>query len=219
MRGYSTSKAFGSLFNKSPKIACYFLGITTLIWGIALLSGVGTLDSNLRTISCILVVIGSLIIVGTTIYAITSSLKRKKREDALNKAIMSTGISQVDSLTPFQFEDWVARFLNLNGFTATTTKRSGDFGADVIAYRGDLKIVVSCKKYVGNLGVKCVQEIIGAMDYYEAHKGWVFSTCPHFSRQAYELAQSRGVKLFTKNDLALMLDKLQKENLTKENKQ
>ena len=31
--------------------------------------------------------------------------------------------------------------------------------------------MVSCKKYVGNLGIKCVQEIIGAMDYYQANEG------------------------------------------------
>ena len=49
------------------------------------------------------------------------------------------------------------------------------------------------------------------MDYYHATEGWVVSTSSHFSKQAYDLAKSRGVKLYTKEKLALMLNELQKE--------
>ena len=212
MRGYSTSRAFGTLFNKSPKFAGFILGIVILIWGIVLLNTVGMYDSFLAGISYFFIIAGVLIIIVTIICSIISSIKKKKQEELLNNAILSTGINQVDNLSPYEFEEWITRFLNLNGYDAITTKRSGDFGADVIAFKDNIKIAVSCKKYVGNLGVKCVQEIIGAMDYYDANEGWVVSTSPHFSKQAYDLAHSRGVKLFTKNDLALMLDKLQQEN-------
>lgn len=211
MRGYLTAKAFGKLYKKSPKLAYNILGIVILFWGIALLNIFGMYGSW-AGISYFLIVSGSLIIIITIICLIISSINKKKQEQLLNDAILSTGINQIDSLSPYEFEDWVTRFLNIYGYDATTTKRSGDFGADVIAFKGNTKIVVSCKKYVGNLGIKCVQEIIGAMDYYNANEGWVCSTSPHFSRQAYDLARSRGVKLFTKNDLALMLNKLQQEN-------
>lgn len=215
MRGYSTSRAFGTLYGKYPKVACFILGIITSISGVILLKMLGIYDDGLTKISYFLIITGIIIIIGTLIYTIVSSVKQKQKEELLNRAILSSGINQVDSLTPYQFEDWVTRFLNLNGFNAVTTKRSRDFGADSIAYKDNKKFVISCKKYSGNLGIKCVQEIIGAMDYYEANEGWVVSTSPHFSKQACDLAKSRNIRLFTKNDLALMLEKLQQENKNK----
>ena len=212
MRRYSTSQMFEKIYKKSPKMAFFALGIMLIFQGIVLLV---IFENNLPNVLFLLysmIVIGSLMTIATTIYTVVSWKKSKQNEELLNSAILSTGINQLDNLSPYEFEDWVARFLNLNGYQARTTKRSGDFGADVIAFRGNTKIVISCKKYVGNLGIKCVQEIIAAMDYYNANEGWVASTSPHFSKQAYDLARSRGVRLFTKNDLALMLNRLQQEN-------
>ena len=78
--------------------------------------------------------------------------------------------AEVDEMiSDFKFNDNIR--LNINGFKAITTKRSWDFCADVVAYKDNKKLVVSCKKYVGNLGIKCVQEIIGAMDYYQTNEG------------------------------------------------
>lgn len=212
MSRYSTSNLFGALYRVSPKLACFTLGFASVFWGVILLK-IGEIE--LKKLAYFLIIFGSLVIVLTIAFSIINSIKNQKQEELLNEAILSTGINQIDDLSPYEFEDWITRFLNLSGFDATTTKRSGDFGADVIAFKDDIKIVVSCKKHSGNLGVKCVQEIIGAMDYYSANEGWVVSTSPHFSKQAYDLAQKRGVKLFTKNDLALMLNELQQEDKEK----
>lgn len=216
MRGYSTSKAFGRLFDKSPKVACVILSIILICIGI-FFSQISDSDQLLVGITYSFIVIGVLILAITVITSIIIAIKNKKMEEKLNTAILSTGINQVDLLSPYEFEDWIARFLNLYGYDAFTTKRSGDFGADVIAEQNGNKYVISCKKYTNGLGVKCVQEIIGAMDYYGAQIGWVMSTAPHFSKQAFDLAATRGIKLYTKNDLAIMLKELQNryENISR----
>ena len=210
MRKSLFKKQLEKLFQKSPKIFFLCIGIFILFLGLFLFSFSGNNEFS-KEISIIFILFGALITLISSTYIVVVYLIKKKKEKTLNEALLSTGINQIDSLSPFEFEDWVTRFLNINGFKAITTKRSGDFGADVIAYKDNKKLVVSCKKYVGNLGIKCVQEIIGAMDYYHATEGWVVSTSSHFSKQAYDLAKSRGVKLYTKEKLALMLNELQKE--------
>lgn len=210
MRKSFLKKQLEKLFQKSPKIFFLCIGVFILFLGLFLFFFSGNNEFS-KEIFIIFIFFGALITLISSTYIIVVYLIKKKKEKTLNEALLSTGINQIDNLSPFEFEDWVTRFLNINGYKAITTKRSGDFGANVIAYKDNKKLVVSCKKYVGNLGIKCVQEIIGAMDYYRANEGWVVSTSSHFSKQAYDLAKSRGVKLYTKEKLALMLNELQKE--------
>ncbi|MDR2201590.1 MAG: restriction endonuclease [Clostridiales bacterium] len=134
---------------------------------------------------------------------------------ALDAAVLHTGIDRTDKLSPFEFEQWIARFLTLCGFDAATTPKSGDYGVDVLAGKDGLITAIQVKKYAGPLGVKCVQEVAAGMRYYNAHYGWVASTAPSFTRQARNLAKTCGVELFTKNDLALMLYALQQEHAGK----
>ena len=70
------------------------------------------------------------------------------------------------------------------------------------------RIAIQCKMSKSILGIRCVQEIIAAMKYYEANEGWVISTAPEFTPQAYNLANSTNIKLFNKNNLEILLNSL-----------
>ena len=74
--------------------------------------------------------------------------------------------------------------------------KSGDFGADIIA-RGFLftKIVVQCKNYSKPVGVRAVQEVNAARQYYRASRAAVAAKGT-FTRQAKELAKRCGVELW-----------------------
>lgn len=74
--------------------------------------------------------------------------------------------------------------------------KSGDYGADVIA-RGFLftKIVVQCKHYSKPVGVRAVQEVNAARQYYGASRAAV-ATNSTFTRQAKQLAKRCGVELW-----------------------
>ena len=76
--------------------------------------------------------------------------------------------------------------------------KSNDFGADVIA-RGFLftKIVVQCKYYSKPVGVKAVQEVNAARQYYGASRAAV-ATNSTFTKQAIQLAKKCSVELWSR---------------------
>lgn len=149
--------------------------------------------------------------IATIIYVLITKHWNKK-EVELQEAIINTGISQIDNLTPFEFEEWIARFLRIAGYRAYATKKTGDYGVDVIAENYNTKIAVQVKKFSKPVGIKAVQEVISGMDYYNCYEGWVVTTAPNFTQAAKNLAKTRNVKLYNKNDLALILNQLQQEH-------
>lgn len=77
---------------------------------------------------------------------------------------------------------------------------TGYFGADVILKAKDKKIIVQAKRYKKNVGVKAVQEIAAAKNYYNADECWVI-TNSFFTKQAKTLANSNQVRLIDRKQL------------------
>lgn len=136
-----------------------------------------------------------------------------RKELELQEAIVKSNISQIDNLNPYAFEEWVARLLRKMGYKATPTKRSGDYGIDVIAENNQTKIGIQVKKFNKPVGIKAVQEVISGMVYYDCNKGWVVTSTNSFTQAAINLANKRDIKLITRNDLAKMLSKLQSDKI------
>lgn len=195
-------KWIDKFMDKHPIVAAFVLSLLLFVSTIILITVIGF---NWFTIFCLGLAI-MLLIIGI-IMAIRYQ-KKRKRKKKIKQKLDDLNVEEIDRLLPYEFEDWLTDFLNENGFNAEHTRYSGDFGADIIAIRGGIKYAISCKKYSNGLGVRSVQEIIAAMDYYHADTGWVVSTAPYFTSQAYELAKTRHVKLFTKNELLEKLSEL-----------
>lgn len=117
-------------------------------------------------------------------------------------------IDYIKGLTPFEFESWISALFNSCGYNSYTTKKSGDYGVDVIAENENKRIAIQCKLTKSTLGIRCVQEVIAGAEYYRADEGWVISTCPSFTYQAFELANSCNVKLFNIEELEMLLNSL-----------
>lgn len=98
-------------------------------------------------------------------------------------------------ITPERFEVLCMEVFRASGWNATTTKASGDQGADVIAERDSLKVVVQCKLYGTPVGNKAVQEVIAARGYYNADIALVVANSS-FTRSAIQLAEVSDVKTF-----------------------
>ena len=132
------------------------------------------------------------IILAITLYfgvLITFKIWRKTRRSAkLRKA----GMKEVDQMTGEEFELFLGELFKKRGFKITYTSISGDYGADLILRDGDEKIAVQAKRYSGNVGVKAVQEIIGAVKMYDADEAWVV-TNSYFTKQAIKLAEINEV--------------------------
>ena len=145
---------------------------------------------------------------GSIIISIFIRIGKKKKELVLQQAIITSNISQIDSLSPYMFEEWVARLLRTMGYKAFATKRSGDYGIDVIAENYTTKIGIQVKKFNKPVGIKAVQEVISGISYYDCNEGWVVTSAQSFTPAAINLARKQNIKLITRNDLAIMLSKL-----------
>lgn len=89
------------------------------------------------------------------------------------------------------YERYVASILVRQGYRISFTKKSGDFGADILAQRFGVRLCVQCKAY--KAGISAVQEVLGAMAYYGG-QGVVAAT--GFTKSAREIAMRSHVLLW-----------------------
>ena len=128
---------------------------------------------------------------------LAAARRRRKEARAARRERDRIRNSYVMNLDPYEYEEYVAEELRSDGFTdVDTTPKSGDFGADVLARDGDRKVCVQCKRYApGHLvGVKAVQEIYSARDYYGCDDAYIY-TPSDYSPAAVEMANELGVVL------------------------
>lgn len=94
------------------------------------------------------------------------------------------------------YELHVAQRLANAGFGyVQITKSSGDYGADIICCDGLGRMVVQCKYYHKPVGVKAVQEVIAARQFYGAVRA-AAATNSTFTKNAKKLASRCGVELW-----------------------
>ena len=152
-----------------------------------------------------------LAIIVTVICLVTSTIiiiNAIKKYNILKRS----GINQIDQLTPFEFENWVTRFFQAQGYRAYTTQKSGDYGIDVIAEKDQQKIAIQVKKYSQPVGIKAVQEAISGANYYDCHEAWVVTSANKFTTAAINLALKSHVKLVTRTELTKMYLSLHRHN-------
>lgn len=115
-------------------------------------------------------------------------LARRQKEQFLLDFRWNTNIS------PLEFEVCCADYLKLRGWNASTTKSSGDHGADVVAQRMGISVVIQCKKYSKPVGSRAVQEAISGRAFHNAHHAFVISN-QTYTNTAQELAEKTNVRL------------------------
>lgn len=97
----------------------------------------------------------------------------------------------------YRYEQWCKWYLRMHGYHfVRLTKKSGDFGADIVCRSPILliKTVVQCKHYNHAVGVDAVQQIVAAKYPYHAHRAIVMTNST-YTRQAVKLAKECRVKL------------------------
>jgi restriction system protein len=118
----------------------------------------------------------------------------------------TSGEYDLNNMSGEEFETWLVKLLRENGFDDLRgTPKTGDQGADIIARRKGRIVVIQAKRHKGTVGNKAVQEVIGAMHYYEADEGWVV-TNSLFTSSAIELAQKSKVQLIDGKGLSRLQD-------------
>lgn len=123
--------------------------------------------------------------------------KKSSRSGAKNLILEPINFEGSD---PYEYEGFCRLKFEKYGWKAWQTSAGGDQGADVIAVRGGLKVVVQCKLWSSPVGSKAVQEIVAAKNYYKAHEAVVVSN-QTFTAAATRLASANGVLLLHHNDI------------------
>ncbi|MCH4013759.1 MAG: restriction endonuclease [Solobacterium sp.] len=107
----------------------------------------------------------------------------------------------VDGLSGEGFEEFLRHWFGRHGFHAIhTTKKTRDYGADLIMKKHFHTYVVQAKRYDGNIGVHAIQEAMAAKAYYKADKAIVV-TNRYFTASARTLASVNDVQLIDREVL------------------
>ncbi|MCE2578748.1 restriction endonuclease [Komagataeibacter sp. FNDCR1] len=110
-------------------------------------------------------------------------------------------------MDPLEYEQYCAAELRHDGWQAETTVGSGDQGADIIATRRGLRMVVQCKLYSRTVGNDAVQQITAARAHYNATVAAVVSNAA-YTRAARQLARTNGVWLLHHDELRGLAQRL-----------
>jgi restriction system protein len=103
----------------------------------------------------------------------------------------------------YEVEYYLELLFKKLGYQVKRTPSSNDFGADLIL-EGETRIVVQAKRYKNKVGIKAVQEINSARDYYSAQEAWVI-TNNFFTSPAIKLSSSTNVKLIERYELVNLI--------------
>ena len=109
-------------------------------------------------------------------------------------------MKKIDQLSGREFEQYLCVQFKRLGYQVKLTDASHDYGADLILKKRRECIVVQAKRYDRNIGIAAVQEVVGAVAYYEADRAMVV-TNRYFTRSAWKLAAQNEVELWTRDDI------------------
>ena len=124
--------------------------------------------------------------------------------DGTDSGIMPQSVSEFSGA---EYEFLCAKLLREAGWDASLTQASNDQGADIIAQRDGLRVVVQCKRYAKPVGNKAVQEVVAAKAITGAHKAVVITNAG-YTNACKELAAANQVLLLHHDDLSALEAKL-----------
>ena len=148
-----------------------------------------------------------LIIAYISIYFI-KFIYRTIKERIFLKRMARSGIRDIDKMDGYQFEVYLKSLFKELGYKPYVTKKSNDFGADLIL-KGKNTTVIQAKRYKvkSKVSISAIQEIYAAKAYYKADEAWVI-TNSLFTKSAKALAEACGVKLLDRGDLQQFINSI-----------
>ncbi len=111
--------------------------------------------------------------------------------------------------TPEEFELLCAEIYRKRGYKVELTSAGGDYGADVIARKGNLTLIIGAKRYDESqkVGNRWVQQLLGSMPHFNADMA-VLITTSGFTKQAIEQAVDCPIELIDGKELSIIIQKL-----------
>lgn len=136
-----------------------------------------------------------IIVAALAFFAIRWWFRQKAQE-----RLAASGIYDVDRMTGEVFEEFLLSLFRSKGYRGSLTPKQADYGADLLLEKDGRKIVVQAKRWDTLVGVDAVQQVLGALRYYNAPTGIVI-TNSDFTENAYQLANKSPVELWNRTKL------------------
>jgi len=132
------------------------------------------------------------------------------------RRLAQSGVADIDKMDGKTFEKYLKVLFEKLGYKVERTKYIGDYGADLVATKNGVRMVIQAKRYKKKVGIKAVQEAVASKGYYNCDKAMVV-TNSYFTNQAKTLASRNKVelwdrKLLVKNLLQVKEDEGNKTN-------
>lgn len=150
------------------------------------------------------------------VLAIILRLRRRKRYD-----LTKITLADIDQMTGHEFEEYLYVLLMALGYEQTfLTKKSRDFGADLLFYdQDDIKTVVQAKRLSEKLGLTAVQEVYTAKAYYEAENAMIITSTNLISDPCWKLASAAKVRIIDRDELGDIIKAFKRGFLTEAREQ
>jgi len=134
----------------------------------------------------------------------TSSISEKDLSDIIFDKPIDDGIDNIDSMNPYEFENYVKNIFNDKGYSSTLTdKVPTEYGADVIALKGDEIIAIQCKHSSNRntFGREAMYQLHSeAKTFYKATK-LIAITNSYFNTNAMNLARTHNIEVIDRNNI------------------
>ncbi|WYP25614.1 restriction endonuclease [Alkalihalobacillus sp. FSL W8-0930] len=140
-------------------------------------------------------IIGLLCIVG--LIWLILRLKKRKRYD-----VAKITIKDIDQMSGHDFEDYLQVLFTAIGYETFITKKSRDYGADLVFIdEQEQKVIVQAKRYQAKLGLGSVQEIHAARSFYQADAALIITSAEDVTDSCWNLAGATNVSFLMREEL------------------
>lgn len=139
-------------------------------------------------------------------FLIKTKVNNHKQAKINAERIKIYNISQINALSGTEFEKYLKILFEKMGYSVDLTKKSKDFGVDLILKKRGKQTIVQAKRYSHTVGIAAVQEIISARVHYDVYDAIVI-TNQKFSKEAQILAAENNVMLAGGEELCLLAER------------
>ena len=110
-------------------------------------------------------------------------------------------ISTIDNMTGLEFERYVARLLETQGYSNIHLTERYDYGVDIVATKDGITWGIQVKRYSGLVKADAIRQVVTALKMYHCDQAMVV-TNSIFSRPAQTLANSNNCVLVDRSGLS-----------------
>ena len=93
-------------------------------------------------------------------------VSRRRREVLRVEQLSGSSLEEIDTFSGGDFEAWVTAVLRRAGIPAQNIRDQGDFGIDVIATLGSVRVGIQVKRYAKSVGNDAVQQALAGSAYH-----------------------------------------------------